>query len=147
MSVIATGRSRFIKPDVDNADQAGFPVTCRQRVFDAFGDHQFIAGIGKSDGPATAWAEHHLLRRDRSLAATIAGQKGTVNADRLVIPTADNQCNHRRPAFARRVFQARVEAKAQWGWHQYAATAQVGYEQGVGGRNRRLPNAKGSSRP
>ena len=37
-------------------------------------------------------------------------------------------------------------AKAQRRWHRYAATVQIGYDQGIGGRNRRLPNAKGSVR-
>src|SRR5262249_25155524 len=56
--------------------------------FDTFADHQHMVQNSKPHCAATARTQHHLLRTDRSLSGTVAGEVGTVDCYRHAVSTA-----------------------------------------------------------
>jgi hypothetical protein len=97
----------------------------------AFADHEYVAGIRKSHGAATAWAEHHSIWIKGCFTATISCKKGAVNRHRLAIDTA-HKSDHRWPNVACGMSQPRIKPQHIQQWSPESARSEMGLNWSVG---------------
>ena len=86
----------------------------REASFDAFADHQYLAGMTETYRSATTRAEHHLLRIDRRFPFAITAKEGSVNSGWRSFRAIHHQRHHRWPHAARGMLQPDVESEARW---------------------------------
>src|SRR4051794_15048414 len=82
-----------------------------QAGLDAFADHEHFSRVGEPYGSAATRAKHHLLRLDRRLSGTVAGEKCAMDGKRRVVGAAGYEGDHRWPEAAREMLQPAMEAE------------------------------------